>query len=162
MRGKNKYQNCWTIKNMYEDYINDKEYGSPYYVSFKEYYDICEDYHKWLVDQMVLESKTIKLPHRLGYVYILKRKPAILMGSQHLKEYPMNSLSIDWKESKRLGKWIHHINDHTGGYKYRFFWSKKACLVVNRELYRLVFSRTNKRNLAKAIKSGDHDYMEYK
>jgi hypothetical protein len=161
MRGKNKIKNCYTSRDLYSDYIKDKIPGDPYYISFKEYYSICGDYYKWIVSQMIDESKTIKLPFRLGYIYVGKRKPAILSGATlPFDKRPMNSLSIDWKETKKFGKWIHHINDHTGGYKYRFIWSKIECFVLNREFYRLVFTRTNKRYLAKMIKSGEHDYSE--
>jgi len=161
MRGKNKVTNCYTLRQMYEEYISDKTPGNPYYVSFKEYYNICADYYKWIVSQIIDKSKVITLPFRLGNLYVGKKKPAILKGSQNIqRKIPLHSTSIDWKESKKLGKWVHHINDHTGGYKYRFFWSKIDCRVVNKEFYRLVFTRSNKRYLAKVIKSGERDYLE--
>ena len=161
MRGPNKIQNPYTLKDIYLDYIKDKEYGSPYYLSFKEYHDICEDYYKWIVSQIIDKSKIIKLPFRLGHLYVGKKKPAMLSGATlPYDKHPMNSLGINWKETKRLGKWVHHINDHTGGYKFRFLWSKIECFVVNREFYRLVLTRTNKRYLAKVIKSGNNDYLE--
>jgi hypothetical protein len=163
MRGINKIQNCYNLKEIYLDYIKDKNLGNPYYLSFKEYHDICEEYYKYMISQIIDKSKSIKLPFRMGYIYVGKKKPAILKGSQNIPmKYPLNSTSIDWKETKKLGKWVHHINDHTGGFKYRFIWSKIECLVVNREFYRLVLSRSNKRYLAKVIKSGDVDYLEIK
>ena len=44
-------------------------------------------------------------------------------------------------------------------YKYRFVWSKKDCYVANKTNYRLVFTRTLKRELAKRIKSGEYEYF---
>ncbi len=152
-RGPNKILNSYTLKELYLDYIKDIEPNSPYYITFKEYGDITGEFYKELSRLLIYESKTIKLPFRLGSLTVIKKKP---------KTFSPATLNIDWQESKRYHKWIHHINDHTGGFKYRFLWSKKDCRVVNQDLYRMVFSRTNKRELAKAIKSGNHDYLEVK
>lgn len=159
-RGPNVVQHPYLLRDMYVDYIKDKERNSPYWVSLEDYQNICGIYYKELMSKMIMESKVIKLPFRMGNIHVGKRKPAILSGAKTPLEYPMNALGIDWKESKRLGKWVRYINDHTDGFKYRFFWSKKTCMVVNREFYRLVFSRANKRLLASVIKSGVTDYLE--
>jgi hypothetical protein len=161
MRGPNKIQNSYTLKTIYNEYIQDKTLGNPYYISFEEYRNICKDYYKQIISEIIDNSRNIKLPFRMGYIYVGKKKPAILKGSQNTpRKYPLNTTGIDWKETKRLGKWVHHINDHTGGFKYRFIWSKIECMIVNREFYRLVLSRSNKRYLAKVIKSGNRDYVE--
>ena len=150
---KNRIQHPYTIKDIYLDYIKDKEMDSPYYLRSDEFYKICNYYFEALSKALIYDSKTYVLPFRLGHFTIVKKRP---------KNFNPNTLSIDWVESKRLGKWIRHINDHTGGFKYRFHWTKKACMVVNKEYYRLVMSRTNKRLLAKVIKSGEVDYLELK
>lgn len=160
MRGPNKIVGYYSKKDMYTDYIKDKERNSPYWVTIEEYNSICALYYKAIMGKVILESKVIKLPFRMGNIQVGKRKPAMLSGARTSLEFPMNALSIDWKESKRLGKWVRHINDHTSGFKYRFFWSKRTCMVVNKEFYRLVFTRANKRLLAKVIKSGNVDYLE--
>lgn len=151
VRGPNKVQRCYNMKEMYLDYIKDKVPDTPYYISFQEYLDICEVYYKGMVNEIIYKSRTIKLPFRLGHLTVMKKKPKVLSDS---------TLSIDWKESRAYGKLIRHINDHSNGFKYRFFWSKKQSFVVNQSLYRLVFSRDNKRLLAKVIKSGEIDYLE--
>ena len=51
-------------------------------------------------------------------------------------------------------------NDHTNGFKYRFFWSKQDCIIPNRIKYMFVASRENKRDLAKLIFSKQCDYIE--
>jgi len=100
-RGKNKVQNPYTMKDMYLSYIEGVESSSPYYVTFQEYLDICGDYYKELSSQLIDKSRVIKLPFRLGHVYVGKKKPKVLSNA---------TLSTDWKESKRLGRWIHHID----------------------------------------------------
>jgi len=55
------------------------------------------------------------MPFRLGTIYIVKYKP---------KNLNSRSLSIDFHQTKLLGKTIYHLNDHSDGYKYRLFWSR--------------------------------------
>jgi len=135
---------------MYKDYIKNFDIDSPYYVTAEEYYRMCGDYYKGMVRKIMYDGVALKLPFRLGHLFIVKRKPKDLVAN----------LTIDWEQTKKFGKWIRYINDHTRGFRFRFFWSKKQCMVVNREMYRLVFTRGNKRLLAKLIKSGNFDYIE--
>lgn len=150
IRGKNKIQNCYVMSDMYKDYIKDIESESPYYVSQSEYIAICSEFYKEISRQIIEESATIVLPCRMGRVAVSKNKPKVMCAA---------TLSIDWEMSRLYHKQIRHINDHTSGYKYRFMWYKRNCAAVCKDLYRLVFSRTNKRSLAKEIKSG-RDYFQ--
>lgn len=149
-RGKNKLQNCYGMLHMYKDYIKDKDKGSPYYVSSKEYLQITGMFYKELSRQIIQESATVVLPYKMGRVAVSKNRPKVFCAA---------TLSIDWEESRKYHKQIRHINDHTQGYKYRFMWYKHNCANMCKDLYRLVFSRTNKRTLAKEIKSG-RDYFQ--
>jgi hypothetical protein len=148
---KNVVQNPYNMRHIYNDYLGTIDINSPYYVTADEFYRICENYFKAVCRAVIYESKTYVLPFRLGHFTVMKKKP---------KLYTDHNLSIDWAESKKYGKWIRHLNDHTGGFKFRFIWTKKSCMVVNKEYYRLVMSRSNKRLLAKVIKSGEVDYLE--
>jgi len=147
----NKIQHPYNMSDIYLDYISNIDIDSPYYIRSDEFYKICNEYFKAISKAIIYESKTYILPFRLGHVTVTKKRP---------KNFNSTTLSIDWAESKRLHKWIRYINDHTGGFKFRFTWTKKSCMVVNKEYYRLVFSRTNKRLLAKVIKSNTTDYLE--
>lgn len=99
----------------------------------------------------MLYSREFKLPYRLGSIQIVKHKP---------KEYTGKSLRYDWKSMKELGKPVYYMNDHSGGMKYRYFWSKKDCLFTNKTKYMFVASRANKRNLATLIFNKQCDYIE--
>ncbi len=151
-RGLGKVRESYTMKDMYKDYIKDIEKGSPYYVTFKEYSTIAGVYYKELSRQLIIESRTVGLPYGMGAVGVSKSKPKILCNA---------TLAIDWEMSKKYHKHIRFINDHSGGYKFRFMWYKRHCSAICKDLYRLVFSRTNKRELAKEIKSG-RDYFQNK
>jgi hypothetical protein len=147
---KNKIQNCYGMKDMYNAYIQSIDIDSPYYVTSDEYYRMCGDYYKGLIRKIMFDGYTIKLPFRLGHLSIMKKRPRRML----------RGITIDWAETKKYGKWIRYINDHTAGFRFRFFWSKKQCMVVNREMYNLRFTRGNKRMLAKLIKTGNVDFLE--
>jgi hypothetical protein len=97
------------------------------------------------------ECKEIKLPCRLGTLQIIKHQP---------KEYSGKSLRWDWKATKEIGKPVYLLNEHSNGWKYRFFWSKQGCLLSNKGKYQFIACRDNKRELCRIIKSRMRDYVE--
>ena len=105
------------------------------------YRKICDEFNKLLVDEILISSEEIRLPYRLGTIRIKKSK---------MKYDDKNKLKIDWAASKKLGKRIYHLNDHTGGYKYRFYWTKG--IVKNITAYSFIPTRTNTRRLASILK----------
>jgi len=149
-RGKNKVQNPYTLKDMYKEYIKDKEENSPYNVSYKVFVDICTEFYKEISDH-VLKGGIYFMPYRMGNISVTKRKPAKMTKF---------ALSPDWENTQKYGKLIPHTNDHTDYYKFRFHWSKNDCYVKNKGKYRMVFTRKNKRELAKTIRTGDYEYFE--
>jgi hypothetical protein len=147
-RGKNNIQLPYTFKDMYSDYISDIDKESPYYVTYKEYVDICSLFYKAISKAIIEEGIKFKLPFALGEVYVIKTKTKC-----------NNKMPIDWVLTVKEGKRIYNFNEHTAGFGYKFFWTKPY-KVVNKFTYRLVFTRLNKRSLAKAIKQQKKDYFE--
>jgi len=147
-RGKNTIQNPYTFPDMYESYIKDKEVGSLYYVTYNEYVNICSMFYKSISKAIIDDGAKFKLPYGMGEVFIRKKKNKIT-----------NKLPIDWMLSVQYHKRIYNLNEHTSGFGYKFFWTK-PCHIKNKFLYRLVFTRNNKRGLAKAIKQEHKDYFE--
>jgi hypothetical protein len=147
-RGPNIIQNVYTFPDMYEDYISDKEESSPYYVTYNEYVTLCSEYYKQIAKALIDDGIKFKLPFGLGEFYVLKKKSRI-----------NSKKPIDWKTTLECGKRIYNLNDHTSGYGYTFFWTKPNN-IKNKFMYRFVFTRTNKRYLAKVIKEKKQDYFE--
>jgi len=151
-RGKNKIQNPYTFPDMYEDYIKDIDEDSPYHVTYSEYVGICSDFYKEIMKEVLEKGRRFKLPFGMGDVCVTKKR---------LRLFDKHHLPIDWETTKKVGKWVYHMNDHTNNFKFRFRWSKKMCRnTPNIGHYRLVFTRANKRKLAECIKSGNYDYIE--
>lgn len=132
-------------------------------VLLSEYLQIVNSFFKFLVLRLI-DTGFIILPERLGTLQIIAKKPKISFEENKIK-----GLSVDWKETKKLWeispedklnkKLIYYFNEETEGYRYRYFWSKKNVLASNKTYYDLVMTRSNKRLLAKVIKSGNH--IEY-
>lgn len=141
----------YTIADYYLSYKDYIEEGTQYDVPYQTFRAIVLDYFKYIRDEVMLNSKEVKLPCRLGTLQIVKHKP---------KEYTGKSLRWDWQATKQLGKPVYHLNVHSGEFKYRFFWSKQGCIFKNKGKYMFVASRDNKRNLCKLIKSRTVDYVE--
>jgi len=138
-----------------DDYfISYKEYtknNPAYNVTQSKFFSVIKDYFKFLSKELILESKEIRLPARMGTLYVEKRKP---------KKYNSDSLRVDFKSTRELGKLVLHLNEHSDGYNYSFHWNKKDILLKNKSLYELIMTRANKRRLAKAIKEDRKDYIE--
>ena len=149
-RGKNKIQNPYTLKDMYEEYIKDKEEFSPYRIDYNTFVYICTEFYKG-ISKHILDGGIYFMPYRLGNVSVIRKRPAKMTKF---------ALSPDWANTQKFGKLIPHTNDHSDYYKFRFHWSKTDCYVKNKGKYRMVFTRANKRELAKRIKSGDYEYFE--
>lgn len=143
----------YTITDFYQYYLQNIDQNTVYEVPYSTYRSILADYFKHLANQIIEKSYEIKLPCRLGTLCIIKKKP---------KNFNGKSLRIDYHESKEQGKLIYFLNEHSGYYKYRFFWSKQNCITPNKSKYQFVATRANKRRLAQIIKNKEHDYIEIK
>ena len=82
------------------------------------------------------------------------------MSVRYPKNFDSKSLRIDYHESKVQGKIVYFLNEHSDYYKFRFLWSKKNSLLINKTRYQFVATRANKRRLAQIIKNKEHDYIE--
>lgn len=141
----------YTIPSFYNAYIDDVEKNTVYDIPYNTYRQIVTEYFQYLRDQLIEESKCVKLPYRLGSVQIIKNKP---------KFYDKRSLRIDYQASKQYDKMIFLTNEHSDFYKYRCYWCKQDMIVPNKTKYQLTMTRANKRNLAQIIKNKVHDYEE--
>ena len=140
----------YTIKDFYNSYSDYIEPNTQYDITYATFKDIIIDYFKYIRDNIIENSREVKLPCRLGTLAIVKRKP---------KNYDGKSLRVDYHTSKIYGKTIYHLNEHSNGWKYNFHWQKKDICIKNRSAYQFIACRALKRQLAQYIKNNVHDYM---
>jgi len=159
------------IREMYQFYKKECNVkNSPnWFVDYKSFAGIIYDFNKELARLLIEEGIEFKMPQRLGFMRIRKWKLKNYMnpdGTINKRKLP-----VDWKRTKELWKEIYpnktpeqlkaipkkkviyHLNEHTDGYRYRLYWSKKGSNAKNRKVYSLVFTFTNHRHLARVLKS---------
>jgi len=147
-----------TTKNFYDFYINnlvDKDNPkNPYVVDWKTYKAIVDDFFKAVMDYMLYENYVFDPGVGIGIFFIAK-----------MYRGKMNNLAVNWKETRKQGKIVHHLNDHTNYFLYKILWKTKRrdeAAKTNIATYRFLPSRANKRLLARLILDEGYDYFEYK
>lgn len=145
-RGKNKIQKPLTLSHIYLYYIKDLEKDSKYYVNYRTFRDICEEYNKMISTLMVEEGYFFKVPYRLGTLRIKKNKVKV----------SYNNLKPDFGlYNKSGGKYKNkHLNEHSGYYYVKYHWVKVDAIIINKVTYSFIPTRYNKRYLAATVKKG--------
>jgi hypothetical protein len=127
---------------------------SNHKVSYEMYKKINVLANTFLSDK-ILEGKRIKLPFGLSDVFINKYKQEIKNKDGRL------NLPIDWKKSKELGKRVYHLNHHTDGFTFKWFWAKSDAKFKFKELWAFKAVRKNTRAINKIVKEGEVEYKQY-
>ncbi|QOR58368.1 topoisomerase [uncultured phage cr118_1] len=146
-----KQRKSYTIQDFYKYYLEETKDNSLYKVDYKLYRTIVSELFKDIRNKLIEEGEEIKLPSRLGEISIVKTKPKYWDGKH---------CSIDFQSTKKLGKLVLYLNEHSDGFKYRLHWYKKKALVPFKSKYQIVLTRENKRRLAQIIKNKERDYIE--
>lgn len=139
------------VGDFYDSYLDSIGTNYPYDVPRSVFRAIICDYMDHIMSEVLLKSKEVRLPGRMGYLSVIKSRP---------KNTSRAHLRVDFKATKELNKTVLHLNEHSDMYNYRFYWRKNEMIVRYKTLYELVLSRTNKRKLASIIKNKQADYIE--
>lgn len=138
----------YTIKdfyNSYADYTESNDFKDIDFVTFKS---ILQDYFEHILTEVLYNGKIFTFPARFGEISVRKYK-----GNPNIMQF-------DYQSSKEFNKPVWYFNDHTDGNRYKFYWNKSKLLVKNCTKYQMVFTRANKRQLAKILKNNERDYIE--
>ena len=65
----------YTIPSFYNHYLGSIEPDTVYDIDYTTYRKIVTDYFYYLRDQLLEESKEVKLPYRMGSIQIVKKQP---------------------------------------------------------------------------------------
>lgn len=141
------FKNNYGVKDLYKDYVETvKRRRNEQEPLLKAVYgNIIKDINQTIMDKVILESKEIVFPWYMGSLRIKKKKT--------ISSYHNNRRYIpkDWKKSKEAGSWVLEFNEHRDGNKYLFSWTKSG--IEEMRFYRFFPSRSNKRKLAKILKT---------
>lgn len=140
--------------------IRDSFKGSP---DIKRNIEIANNFNKFLMEK-VFEGFEVVLPARLGVLSVVGTKQEIKFDSEGNPMLPPDWVKTKalWEkspEAKEQKKLVYHTNSHTGGVRYKIFWSKRRVLVTNKNLYSLRFTRTNKRRVHEEITKNKKEYF---
>ena len=152
------------MKNIRDSYKNYKEKSSEP-ILINDFAKVVNDFNKFLISK-VFEGYEVKLPARMGTISIKGKKTKIKFDEQGR----LTGQAPDYKSTKDLWEkcpeckerkqLVFHLNEHTNGIRYKFFWSKERMLVENKTFYSIILTRTNKRFLSNLIKKGKEFYVE--
>ena len=151
------------LKDLYKHYK--KTTKNP--VEYNVYSEFLKEYNERIIKAMIYDNLEFKLPYRLGFIRIQKRKKVPYMKDEKLV---LKHISPDWKRT--LDSWrkaypdktdeeiklipnkkvLRHHNDHTNGYSVRFYWDKRYSNAINQTCYVFKTTRTAKEELASYVK----------
>lgn len=169
MRSEGKYNSDFTVLDIYRFYRDSVKNVNKIPIDQSTFRKILRYYNTKVCEEIVENSEELRMPYRLGYLRIKKFKFRLILDADgNIKK---SHLKPDWKKTKELWennedaklnkKLVYHTNKHTQGYYFKFYWDKRTCNIKNSSVYSLAMTRTNKRLIAKTIKTKENiDYYE--
>jgi len=101
-------------------------------------------------------GNAVKLPYGFGALVINKRKPAKPKMGEDGKliiKYP-----IDWDATNREGRYIYHMNEHTDGFKCKWYWLRSLAKLKLTEIWNVKMIKGNSQLLTKYCRDEENQY----
>lgn len=104
-RSPNKIQKPYTLTHIYKYYKKDiVNPESKYNVDYKTYRTVCEMFNKLVVDDILENAASFKMPQRLGEFRI------------KLTKTKYDNLKFDYGHFNKTGEKAVHLNEHSNDY----------------------------------------------
>ncbi len=103
-------------------------------ISWQIYNSIIREINLQYITWCLESGHAAKLPYGLGNLFISKRKPVKKFTDENGEH---SLLPIDWNESAKQGKTVYHLNHHTDGYRFRWFWHKADSRIKSSPIWKL-------------------------
>lgn len=132
---KDKTIHTYTISDFYKSYEKERKPWDSC-LSRKEYIKIMKEFFLELSLLIIKDKYHFKFPYRLGVVRIKK-----------LKERSSSKMKIDWEKTKKLGKVVRHLNIHTDGKIFKWYWEKPHMKIKNQSFYTFRATKDDRRKL---------------
>ena len=145
---------------------------TKYHVPYNIFKGIVGDFNEAVIrGEMIDKGLSFKIPH-FGEIMYRKYKPKIWYDDKGVLR--KDKLPVDWPKTWALWakmypgltkaelkqthnkKVVYNMNAHTDGYRFKFFWFKGRCRVVNSTAYSLRLPRVHNRYLAKRAKDPEN------
>ena len=138
----------YTIKDFYQYYISNLDKELLDRIDYHLFKSVMLDYFDYIKRDVLENGKIVQFPARFGEISVRKYR-----GNPKYLQY-------DYQSSKEVEAPVWHFNEHTDGYRYKFYWNKSKLMIRNCTKYQIVFTRSNKRRLAQILKNNERDYIE--
>lgn len=126
-------------------------------ITYKLYREILMNYNKAILEHILETGEMVHLPWGIGGLSISKFKCAIRKIVSD-KGAELVNYNIDWKETKKQGKYVYHLNLHTGGFRYKWYWSPKGSRIKYSKIWQLFIFREMKRELPRRLNIPNSKY----
>lgn len=140
-----------------------KFYEKKYKKVNKNYKKIISEFNKEIINLIINEGITYKVPHLYLEIMIRKIKSKIRMENGKV----INPKPIDWQatnelwekdeEAKEKKLRIRFNNYNTSGYVFRIFMKKFRCKIKNKSYYKIKPNRMFQRSITKRINDPKKD-----
>lgn len=135
------------LKDYYEFYKTSSIKKNKPYVEYNTFVKVIKSFNLKLRDKIIYESQKVKLPYRLGSLYVHKFE-------NNYTEDNKAGWKVDYKATKEAG----HVIYHGSKYGYKWKWVKKECVVKGKRWFQFKACRTASREIAKAVLTKNIDY----
>jgi hypothetical protein len=130
---KSAYHRTVTIYDFFETYT-----GSE---SREKFISTLEDFFTELVQSLIIEKKYVfRMPHGMPPLRIQKKKVIL------------DKLRVDWESTKKNDRKMYHLNKHSDGYFFKFFWDKRSGTRTGGNIYKFYPNREHRHYLSHYIK----------
>lgn len=136
-----------SLKDFYSFYKESCIAKNIKYQSYSTFSKVLKDFNTRCRDKIVYNSEVLKLPFRLGELYIKKFEV-------NYEEDNKKSWRIDFKKSKELGQRVYF----GAPYGYRWTWNKSKCVVRGKRHYAFKPCRKASRLIADAVNNKKLDF----
>lgn len=107
-------------------------------LTYLDYVKIIQGFNMGVRDYLLETGKPVTLDYGLGTLVINRKRPnrykTIHFSDGNSKE--VVSMYIDWQESKRCGKHIYKLNEHTDGYKFHIKWFRQSSKIKYKQYWK--------------------------
>lgn len=137
-RTEGKYKTDNSLKEFYTEYSRAADNRGRLSYTYSIYSDVIKEFNKLLIEKIISEAKTFKIPYNLGYLGIIKYD--VNFDPENIKNWKVN-----YAESKKLGYIVYHDDKE----RYKWCWLKTGLKLKGKRFYKFLPSRDAQRAIAK-------------
>lgn len=133
-----------------------KEKNPETKLTSSEFKNIINEINTFYIDYILDSGHMVFLPNGMGKMCISKNRRR--MGYKKDGVTKVLKAPINYAETKKQGKTIYYMNEHTDGFSYKYTWLKKASYIDHCAMWKMRMTHFAKAKLKDRIESTERDY----